>query len=59
MFDEMPLAEDGIVMSMEGYAATTQTHMLDDEYSQQTNHELFADEQSDATTFSSLFLSRR
>ncbi|KAK4712044.1 hypothetical protein R3W88_006557 [Solanum pinnatisectum] len=59
VFDEMPLAEDspfssanGVVMSMEGYAATTEAHSLD-VCSQQTYHEVFVDEQSDATTFSS------
>uniref|UniRef100_M1BIL1 Uncharacterized protein n=1 Tax=Solanum tuberosum TaxID=4113 RepID=M1BIL1_SOLTU len=59
VFDEMPLAEDspfssanGVVMSMEGYAVTTEAHRLD-VCSQQTNHEVFVDEQSDATTFSS------
>ncbi|KAH0698881.1 hypothetical protein KY284_013096 [Solanum tuberosum] len=59
VFDEMPLAKDspfssanGDVMSMEGYAVTTEAHSLD-VCSQQTNHEVFVDEQSNATTFSS------
>ncbi|KAG5583898.1 hypothetical protein H5410_044332 [Solanum commersonii] len=59
VYHEMPLAEDSpfssdndVVMSMEGNAGTTEAHMLN-ECSQQTKHEVFVDEQSDATTFSS------
>uniref|UniRef100_M0ZSF7 Uncharacterized protein n=1 Tax=Solanum tuberosum TaxID=4113 RepID=M0ZSF7_SOLTU len=59
MFDEMPLAENSpfisdneVVMSPEGFAATTEAHLLN-ECSQQSNHKVFVDEQFDVTTFSS------
>ncbi|WMV08101.1 hypothetical protein MTR67_001486 [Solanum verrucosum] len=59
VFDEMPLAENSpfssnneVVMSLEGFAATTEAHLLN-ECSQQSNHKVFVDEQFDVTTFSS------
>ncbi|XP_006341259.2 uncharacterized protein [Solanum tuberosum] len=48
----LTMPDNEVVMSPEGFAATTEAHLLN-ECSQQSNHKVFVDEQFDVTTFSS------